>query len=266
MTSVANISDAKYTFLHLDGKTCEALNAKNIQDLLMKWSMKGRMSVQYFSYDAAFQSYQKEAFALDFLQNQNVKSTLEVLSDSNSWCLVGYHAHKVEVIPVQCNVTSMTFFDRLFDQGIVRDSGRIVKCLDEFHEEFQISDELRKMLLVEESDYYSIFSDSERQEFLFLLFKHLCLGGEVCQYEDNIQSYLDTAKSIYKELISVQKDSTRQLRVTSLVYQLRAWDQTGYQYYPCDKDHSQTFAYLIIDPLKRQAAVLYHKFGGGVFS
>ena len=58
-----------------------------------------------------------------------------------------------------------------------------------------------QMILLEESDYYSIFSNSERQEFLFLLFKHLCLGGAVCQYEDNVQPYLDTAKSLYKELI-----------------------------------------------------------------
>ena len=59
--------------------------------------------------------------------------------------LVGYQAHKVEVKPVQCSLTSMTFFDCLFDQGIVRNSGRIVKCLDEYHKEFQISDELRKV-------------------------------------------------------------------------------------------------------------------------
>ncbi len=39
----------------------------------------------------------------------------------------------------------MTFFDRLFNEGIVRDSGSIVKCLDEFYEDFQISDELRKV-------------------------------------------------------------------------------------------------------------------------
>ncbi|XP_038050790.1 cilia- and flagella-associated protein 300-like [Patiria miniata] len=259
--------DAMFTFQQLEGKTCKALQVQNVQDLLMKWSMKGRISAQYYSFDALFQSYHKDAFALDFLQSQNVKATLQVLSDSNTWCPVGHQAHKVEANPVQCSVTSMKFFDRLYDEGIVRESGSIVKCLDEYHEEFQISDELRKMLLVEDSDNYDIFSDSERQEFFFLLFQHLCLGGQVCQFEDDIKPYLDTAKSLYKELISVQKDSsTQQLRVTSLVYQLKAQDQTGYQYYPCDKDHPQTFAYLIIDPLKRHVAVFYHKFGGGVFS
>ena len=30
---------------------------------------------------------------------------------------------------------------------------------------------------------------------------HLCIGGKICQYEDEIQPYIDVARSIYKELI-----------------------------------------------------------------
>jgi len=29
----------------------------------------------------------------------------------------------------------------------------------------------------------------------------LAIGGEVCQYEDTIQPYIDVTKSIYKDLI-----------------------------------------------------------------
>lgn len=32
-------------------------------------------------------------------------------------------------------------------------------------------------------------------------------------------------------------------------------------YYPSEKPHPQTFSYLIVDPLKRQVSVLYHRFG-----
>ena len=57
----------------------------------------------------------------------------------------GQRATSVEVEQVTCSVLSMTLFDRLYDNNIVRESGHIVKCLDEFYEQITISDELRKV-------------------------------------------------------------------------------------------------------------------------
>ena len=56
-------------------------------------------------------------------------------------------------------------------------------------------------MLIEDSDNYDIYSDKERNEFVFRLFKHLAIGGIICQYEDTIQPYIDATKSIYKDLI-----------------------------------------------------------------
>lgn len=233
----------------------------------MKWGMKGRIIVQYFSYDQLFQAYQKDDFMLDFFQDPAVVASLHVLSDGGTWGPSGFTAEKVEVTTVPCSVTSMTFFDRLEAEGLVRDNGRIVKCFDEFFEDFTISDEVRKMILLEDSDNYEVYSESEREEFLFRLFEHLSLGGSVCQYEDSISPYLDTTKALYKDLISVQKDaSTKELRVISHIFKVKAWDKDGYQFYPCDQDHRQTFAYVAVDPLKRHVAVLYHRFGSGVYT
>ena len=47
--------------------------------------------------------------------------------------------------PVACTAMSMTFFDRLYDNNVIRESGHIVKCFDDYYEEFIISDELRKV-------------------------------------------------------------------------------------------------------------------------
>ena len=44
-----------------------------------------------------------------------------------------------------------------------------------------ISDELRKMFLMDDSDNYEVYSEEDRTEFLFCIFKHICLGGSVCQ-------------------------------------------------------------------------------------
>lgn len=57
------------------------------------------------------------------------------------------------------------------------------------------------MLQEEDSEHYYVVGREERGEFLFCLFKHLCLGGELCQYEDTIDPYISTTKQIYKDLI-----------------------------------------------------------------
>lgn len=57
------------------------------------------------------------------------------------------------------------------------------------------------MLQDEESENYCVVGRAEREEFLFRLFKHLCLGGELCQYEDTVEPYISTTRRIYKDLI-----------------------------------------------------------------
>jgi hypothetical protein len=54
---------------------------------------------------------------------------------------------------------------------------------------------------MEESEYYELYGEAEREEFLFRIFTHICVGGEVCQFEDIITPYLDASKSLYKELV-----------------------------------------------------------------
>jgi hypothetical protein len=54
----------------------------------------------------------------------------------------------VEVDQVTCTLLSMNFFDRLKSNGIVRESGVIVKCFDEMCDDFLVSDELRKVNII----------------------------------------------------------------------------------------------------------------------
>ncbi|EDV29603.1 uncharacterized protein TRIADDRAFT_52162 [Trichoplax adhaerens] len=151
-----------------------------------------------------------------------------------------------------CSLTSLEFFDKLFSEGIVHENGKIVQCYDEYYENLILSDELRKMLLMEDSDHYDLFSKEERSEFLFRIFQHLVIGGPICQHEDDIQPYLDTAKSIYKDLLTVQKDKvTKKPFVTSFVYLLAAKDEKDNTLFPSAESQQQTFCYAVIDPVKR---------------
>ncbi|MEJ1281067.1 yes-associated protein 1 [Cricetulus griseus] len=81
-----------------------------------------------------------------------------------------------------------------------------------------------QVLLMEDSEKYEVFSPQEREEFLFCLFKHLCLGGSLCQYEDMLKPYLETAKLIYKDLVSVRKHPrTKEIQITSSVFKVKAY-------------------------------------------
>ncbi len=88
---------------------------------------------------------------------------------------------EVCVEPVPCTILNMGFFDRLTANQIVRESGSIRKCFDEMCDDFIVSDELRKLLLMEDSDNYCLFNEEEREEFLFKILKHIALGGPVNQ-------------------------------------------------------------------------------------
>lgn len=52
---------------------------------------------------------------------------------------------KIEATVVPCTEISMSFFDRLYTEGLVRETGHIVKCYDEYYDDILISDELRKV-------------------------------------------------------------------------------------------------------------------------
>ncbi|KAL4220127.1 hypothetical protein ACF0H5_020538 [Mactra antiquata] len=255
----------KFTFRPSEGKKFATLEDKDNKDLLTKWSMQGNIAAQMYTFDQPFQPYQKDEFGLDFMRDPNVLSTLLMSSGKGNLTPLGTAAESVTIETVPCSVLSMTFFDRLYGP-VVRDSGYLIKCFDEFYEDFTISDELRKMLLSEESDNYDLYSDTEKEEFLYCLFKHICLGGQICQFEDILEPYLNMTKLLYKDLVSVQKNAeTKELNIVSSVFKIKAMDKDEDVIYPASTSHEQTFSYLIVDPIKRHVIVLYHKFGGGIF-
>ncbi|XP_035398366.1 cilia- and flagella-associated protein 300 isoform X3 [Cygnus atratus] len=198
-------------------------------------SMHGRITAQAFSFDQQFKPYQKDEFVLAFFNDPNVNSSLKLLSPSGQWTTLGSKVTKIEAIVVPCTQISMSFFDRLYTEGLVRETGHIVKCYDEYYDDILISDELRK---------------------------HLCIGGALCQFEDMLGPYLETTKALYKDLVSVQKNpETKEISITSTVFRVSAYDEDGLRY-PSGRSHEQTFSYLAVDPCRRHVHALYHCYGG----
>ncbi|KAG7255756.1 hypothetical protein CRUP_027864 [Coryphaenoides rupestris] len=231
----------------------------------MKWSMLGRISAQYYSFDQSFYPYNSHNFTLMFFKDPQVVSNLRKMQAGARVPLDGpLVCVDVDVEVVSCSRVSMDLLDPLYAcSGILRPSGHVVKCAHDFYPDY---DELRRALQEEESEHYDVIGREDRGEFLFRLFKHLCLGGELCQYEDTVAPYAEVTKHIYKDLISVQKDpQSKEISVVSTVLKVCAHDETGPRF-PGRGDEEQTFAYLIVDPFKRHVCLLSHCYGVGTFT
>uniref|UniRef100_A0A8C9FD52 Cilia- and flagella-associated protein 300 n=1 Tax=Pavo cristatus TaxID=9049 RepID=A0A8C9FD52_PAVCR len=239
MSAVEWRGAAGFAFRPLPQKAFPCLQDRDIRERLLKWSMQGSIAAQAFSFDQQFKPYQKDEFVMVVLSSLYLKHFL--------------FSH-FEIIPVgnrcdeNCTVYMLHlkygwFFFVYFTSFII----------SLFHE----------VLLLEDSDHYDIFSESDRKEFLFCLFKHLCIGGTLCQFEDVLGPYLETTKALYKDLVSVQKNpETKEISITSTVFRVSAYDGSGLCY-PSRTAHAQTFSYLLLDPARRHVHALYHRFGGG---
>jgi hypothetical protein len=69
-----------------------------------------------------------------------------MFTKSGEWQLLGQSIHDIRIEQLNTNILSLEFFDRLYDNKIVRENGgQIKKCIEEYKDEFIISDELRKV-------------------------------------------------------------------------------------------------------------------------
>ncbi|BET03062.1 chromosome 11 open reading frame 70 [Nesidiocoris tenuis] len=255
---------SRFTFIPLPEKVCATLTCKTHRDNLLRWGLKGHLRVLFFNFNQEFKYYDRNDFAEAFLRDPSVLRSLEVFSESaQSWVPVGVPAEKVQISHVPCTVVSMNFFDKIKNEenGLVR-GGYLTECLDEYVDGMLLQENLRQMLVLDEHKSADLYTPAEKQQFIFRLFKHVCLGGAYYQRSDKLEPYLDLTKCLYKELINVDKlPGKNELRVRSFVLQVVAYSANGDPLIPSDPDHVQDFLYLIIDPVKRQVAALYHKFG-----
>ncbi|KAJ3321666.1 hypothetical protein HDV06_003959 [Boothiomyces sp. JEL0866] len=171
------VNERKFTFTLMEAKF-PGFNEKQVQYS----GMQSSCYIKRFTYDQPFQEYEIDKFLLDlFHQNPHIKVQL------------------------------------LLIVAVLKGTGEIRKCLDEYYDSFLIGDELRKCLLMPEFKLYDTFSEKDRKEFIFHVFKAVCLGGRLCQYEDVLEPYLHATRHIYKDLITVAKSETGKLKVASLM-------------------------------------------------
>eukprot|EP00698_Gefionella_okellyi_P004132 TRINITY_DN13868_c0_g1_i1.p1 TRINITY_DN13868_c0_g1~~TRINITY_DN13868_c0_g1_i1.p1 ORF type:complete len:271 (-),score=50.11 TRINITY_DN13868_c0_g1_i1:8-820(-) len=250
------IADASPTYnFHPLAAKFVAAEEKESRKLLEKWGLLSHTQFFKFRYDELVRKYDLPRFLTAFFASPDVRQHFQVLTRSGSWSHTGgSKVDKVEMEELRCGQLSMEFFDRLTSAGVVRQSGYIMKCMEDEYDGVLCPDELHMVFMNEDSEHYSIYNDDDRKELLFGILRQLVLGGGVNQYEDIMQPYLDVTKTIYKDMVVVQKiPATGKLEVASYAAKILSVD--GYALWP--NDHPANFCYVAVDPIKRHVNVWY---------
>ncbi|XP_045583013.2 cilia- and flagella-associated protein 300 [Procambarus clarkii] len=249
-----------YTFTHLPNKKFVTFEDPSVQNLLRKWSMLGRLTCQAFVFDQEFSEYLLEQFIEGFVRSQAVASGLEVW---RGYCKepLGHGASVERVEEVPCTMTSMAVFRRLYEARVVRQDGEIVRCPEQYHDHLVIDDKLKKVLVEEGGELWEVVDEEQRRQLLVRLFSLVALGGECCQFEDNIHHYLSVTRTLYRDLVTPVVEDGR-VMVRSVAAKLRLKTAGGVTV-PEDPTHSQNILLLVINPHTRTVHTLLHQHGVG---
>ncbi|MEW5312424.1 MAG: hypothetical protein WDW38_004061 [Sanguina aurantia] len=240
--------------------TSSVFESAYFKSLLKKWDMLRGTQYLLFRYSKFYHKMQAQELVMDLLNSQ--AGTFKVLQKDGSWSPLLETVESVQVEMVPATLTRLDVFDKLLSASppIVRPSGDISKCFDDQKEGFQISDLLRELILNEDSDNAELYSSEEKCEMLWRVFEHVCLGGPCCQFEDKLEPYLDSVKKLYKELLSVHKNTTGALEVASSVYKLTSFTTQSGAVNLFPSTSRNNFCYVTVDPARRVCKVWYHGF------
>jgi hypothetical protein len=255
MSEDAQAHREQFVFHPVDGEFAVRAPGEKA-DRLKKWDLADSMVLRTFRYDKPLNRAEVELFVLDMLNDPRVREALPVCAGRARWAQLPAPVTAVRMVEIPVTRVRMDLFDRIFDAGIARrEGGYLAKCLDvPLADGLIASDRLRLMLLDGESDDYALYSAAERDELLFLVLRHLSVGGGLCQYEDGIDALLDSVKSLYRDLVRVHKNGAGQLEVSSWTYRIAALESpAGGGLWPRESPHN--FCYLTVDPVRRHAVL-----------
>jgi hypothetical protein len=258
--SSSNVDDKaplKYIFQTVDDPSHYSnIFTKENFKTLEKWGLSQNMELVKFRFNTSFELQDLQRFLKDLFNDPIVRKnfpplTSVILPDDQKE--IENFKYKV----LNTRATNMDIFDTLYENDIVTlDTGYIHQDYDVYVEDITISDKLKQAMLVEDSEAYSVFSQDQRDEFLFHIFKRIVVGGSLCQYENTIEPYLEMTKAFYKDIVSAAKEpETNKIYIRSVPVEILSIEKSNIYK---KKYHPQNFFYVIIDPYQRYVHLWYH--------
>ncbi|CAD8154902.1 unnamed protein product [Paramecium octaurelia] len=231
------VTNQSYSFFRQENTI---LDDKKFMEILLKWGLQHSFKVSTFLFDIKFDHLNPNQFLLDLFNSKDVRGSLHYVSFKQNVLL-----SQIKFQLLTCKSIKLDLFDKLTEDKIVV-KGHIKQCFEEQFENIQIADELRKALVLEDSEQYCVFNEADRQELLFKLFQILVLGGQLCQYEDEIQAYLDWTKYLYKNTVNARKYADKdEIYIDSYAYDIRKLENSY------SSDHPQNVMYVVVNPSLR---------------
>eukprot|EP00470_Lotharella_oceanica_P015386 CAMPEP_0170187522 /NCGR_PEP_ID=MMETSP0040_2-20121228/41935_1 /TAXON_ID=641309 /ORGANISM="Lotharella oceanica, Strain CCMP622" /LENGTH=376 /DNA_ID=CAMNT_0010434579 /DNA_START=17 /DNA_END=1144 /DNA_ORIENTATION=+ len=245
-----------FSFSVLPEAKFQGFHDKEVKKFFEKWGIRFHISKYRFheQYDPSLKSsFMRDLFTSEAFQKNARRAGRKGLS--NPVQSMEGKITKVDAEDLNATVTNMGFFDRIEENGILGASGKIRGCFEDIIDDVSCNSLLRQALLNEDHEQYDIFDDDERKELIFRLFRHMVIGGgTMCQYEDYLKPYLDTCKLLYKDLISVcRNSSTGQVDVKTHAYQINEVD--GITLFPLE--HGLNTCFVCIDSLRKYVTYYY---------
>jgi len=224
---------------------------------LEKWGLSQNMELVKFRFNTSFQLKDLDRFLKDLFNDPTIKKNFPPISHvipPGDQKEIEHFKYKV----LSTKAVTMDIFDVMYERNIVSpETGYIHQDYDQYVEDITVSDKLKQALLIEDSESYMAFEPESRDEFLFHIFQRIVVGGSLCQYENNVQPYLDMTKCFYKDIVSAAKDpDSGKIYIRSVPIEILEIEKSNIYKI---KNHPQNFFYVIIDPYQRYVHLWYHK-------
>lgn len=268
MISIDDVGADGFQFEIDAGRQFASFTQKDHAEQLEKWGIPPCAMVgQHYRTSAVFRRGMADEFFCALFNDDAFRANFK-LSDGRgrlTACAIPGKVTSVKYTALTCHSTSLDMFDRLVNDEIVREGGSIARCADVYLPGgVTVANHLRTLFMVgeDDNDFFDVFDEGDKREFLYHIMWRLVTGGSLCQWDDEFEPYRDLTRSVYKDMVVVGRNADEDLEVQSLVYQIHSAtlaDGSDVPLFPRADDNGN-WLYVSVHPQRRTVSVWYNAF------
>jgi hypothetical protein len=244
-----------------------AFSDREGKDRLLRWGLEKGLRLQRFRFSGVYGSGKTDANAPALLADlfataAPLRASLAAAGatppPADALTLGAVAAERMAATAVSLDLLAPLY------EGPLTEAGYIRKCIDEDFDGILVQDELRRAMLTPDgegsSEHACALPAATRAELLFQLFRLLVVGGAMAQPDEYVAAYTASTKQLYKELVSVYRAAASgKVTVATHAFEVTGLGAGGARaLFPQTSSHNR--CYVMIEPLKKTATVLYLPF------